>query len=69
MTTLPTTTPAESEGRTLTIGRTDAHGTLHHITGIVSLSDGFGYLTVGKGTYREYAITLGGYHTPIPYVR
>ena len=64
-----TTTPAKVEGQTITIARTDAHGETHHITGIVSLSDGFGYLTVGKGTYREYAVTLGGYHTPIPYVR
>ena len=38
-------------------------------TGIVSVDDGFAHLTMNRGQWTEYAITLGGAHTPIQYVK
>jgi hypothetical protein len=36
--------------------------------GVVTIDHGLAYLTVDKNTLHEYAICLGGAHTPIEYV-
>lgn len=65
--TLNTTTGAKAEGQTLTIARTDAHGEQVRFTGLVFLAEGFAYLRL-SGRHDGASITLGGLHTPFPYI-
>jgi hypothetical protein len=63
-----TTTPAKVDGKSITLEITNDVETYRR-SGIVSVeASGYAYLTVDKGTFHEYAICLGGAHTPIRYI-
>jgi hypothetical protein len=67
MRTIQTAPAHELLGETVTIRYTDAHGEQTKRSGLVTKGTTYYYLTVNRGTLREYSIMLGAANTPVHY--